>query len=84
VRVRCVLTNACGTVLGAPAILTAISIDVDRDGDEGTDADIEAFFAAVGGSRCPACDSLDFDGDGESVTDADIEAFFRLLAGGSC
>ena len=84
VRVRCVLTNACGTVLGAPAILTVISIDVDRDGDEGTDADIEAFFAAVGGSRCPACDSLDFDGDGESVTDADIEAFFRLLAGGSC
>ncbi len=58
--------------------------DFDGDGDTGTDADIEAFFACLAGNCCPACGRADFDGDGDSGTDADIEAFFRVLAGGSC
>ena len=60
--------------------------DFDCDGEGGTDADIEAFFACLAGN-CPAVpcpSSADFDGDGDTATDADIEAFFRVLAGGAC
>jgi hypothetical protein len=63
---------ACGTA------------DFDGDGDFGTDADIEAFFACLAGSCCAECFGVDFNGDGDSGTDADIEAFFRVLAGQSC
>jgi len=67
---------------------TCGSIDFDGDGDEGTDADIEAFFIRLAGGPCPTapveCESTDFDGDGDEGTDADIEAFFRRLAGGAC
>jgi len=58
--------------------------DFDGDGDTGTDADIEAFFACLGGNCCAACGTADFDGDGDSGTDLDIEAFFRVLGGGEC
>jgi len=60
------------------------STDFDGDGDEATDADIEAFFAAIAGNPCAGCGSTDFDGDGDEATDADIEAFFRVIAGGPC
>jgi hypothetical protein len=62
------------------------SADFDCNGDIGTDADIEAFFACLAG-LCPGppcSSSADFDGDGDSGTDADIEAFFRILAGNPC
>jgi hypothetical protein len=58
--------------------------DFDGDGDVGTDADIEAFFACIGGTCCPACGSPDFNGDGQSGTGGDVEAFFRILGGGDC
>ena len=58
--------------------------DFDGDGDLGTDADIEAFFACLAGNCCALCGSADFNGDGDLGTDADIEAFFRVLAGGPC
>jgi hypothetical protein len=60
--------------------------DFDGDGDVGTDADIEAFFACLAGTCCPTCfaGGADFNGDGDVGTDADIEAFFRVLAGGPC
>ncbi len=62
------------------------SADFDGDGDIGTDADIEAFFACLAGNCCPTCyeGGADFNGDGDLGTDADIEAFFRVLAGGDC
>ena len=62
------------------------SIDFDGDGDEGTDADIEAFFIVLAAGVCPTgtCGSIDFDGDGDEGTDADIEAFFRVIAAGPC
>jgi hypothetical protein len=60
------------------------SADFNHDGDVGTDADIEAFFACLGGNCCAACDSADFNHDGDVGTDADIEAFFRVLGGGAC
>jgi probable HAF family extracellular repeat protein len=60
------------------------SADFDGDGDVGTDADIEAFFACLAGNCCAACGSADFNGDGDVGADADIEAFFRVLAGGAC
>jgi len=60
--------------------------DFNGDGDYGTDADIEAFFACLGGDCCLTCYVLgaDFNGDGDWGTDADIEAFFRVLGGGNC
>jgi hypothetical protein len=60
--------------------------DFDNDGDIGTDADIDAFFACLGGNCCAQCWSggADFNGDGDVGTDADIESFFRVLAGGPC
>jgi autotransporter-associated beta strand protein len=62
------------------------SVDFNCDGDVGTDADIEAFFACLSGT-CPSlpCTSdADFNYDGDVGTDADIEAFFRVLGGGAC
>jgi hypothetical protein len=62
------------------------SADFNCDGDIGTDADIEGFFACLAGN-CPSqpcTNSADFNGDGDVGTDADIEAFFRVLAGGNC
>jgi hypothetical protein len=60
------------------------SSDFNGDGDFGTDADIEAFFACLAGNCCATCWSSDFNGDGDFGTDADIEAFFRVLGGGNC
>jgi phosphatidylinositol-3-phosphatase len=80
----CIMSNACGQVVSAPAMLWVNSADFNGDGDLGTDADIEAFFSCLGGECCPACGSADFDADGDIGTDADIEAFFRVLAGGAC
>ncbi|HYE63004.1 MAG TPA: FG-GAP-like repeat-containing protein [Phycisphaerales bacterium] len=50
----CVI-NACGQVYSNPATLTVTgcpSADYNRDGDVGTDADIEAFFRILGGGPC--------------------------------
>jgi hypothetical protein len=60
--------------------------DFNGDGDFGTDADIEAFFACLAGNCCAACypGGSDFNADGDFGTDQDIESFFRVLAGGPC
>ncbi|HYE62733.1 MAG TPA: FG-GAP-like repeat-containing protein [Phycisphaerales bacterium] len=60
--------------------------DFNGDGDLGTDADIEAFFACLGGNCCETCyaGGADFNADGDWGTDADIESFFRVLGGGPC
>jgi hypothetical protein len=70
----------------SPCGPTCGTADFDGDGDVGTDADIESFFACLAGNCCPTCHpgGADFDGDGDTGTDADIEAFFRVLAGGNC
>ncbi len=62
------------------------SADFNCDGEVGTDADIEAFFACLSGTCPPApCTSTaDFNADGDVGTDADIDAFFRVLGGGAC
>jgi hypothetical protein len=73
-----VLNEGC-----APTCGTA---DFDGDGDVGTDADIEAFFACLAGICCDTCfpGGSDFNMDGDAGTDADIESFFRVLSGGPC
>jgi hypothetical protein len=87
---RCYISqNDPARAVNSRAALLTISPctpDFNRDGDTGTDADIEAFFACLAGNCCPACDPLgvDFNGDGDHGTDQDIESFFRVLAGGSC
>jgi hypothetical protein len=83
-QVRCVVANACGGTTSNEATIYLSSADFNGDGDLGTDADIEAFFACLGGSCCATCGSADFNGDGDVGTDADIESFFRVLAGGNC
>ncbi len=60
------------------------NVDFNNDGDVGTDADIDAFFACLAGNCCATCGSADFNGDGDVGTDADIDAFFRVLGGGTC
>ncbi len=75
------ISNMGLALLDSVAICTA---DFDGDGDIGTDADIEAFFACLAGNCCATCASPDFNGDGDVGTDADIESFFRVLAGGAC
>jgi probable HAF family extracellular repeat protein len=83
-QVRCIVGNSCGSATSNQATLTINSADFNGDGDVGTDSDIEAFFACLGGNCCAACGSADFNGDGDVGTDADIESFFRVLAGGAC
>ena len=77
------LTGACFVGQTGPTCGTA---DFDGDGDFGTDADIESFFACLSGNCCATCWHLgaDFNADGDAGTDSDIEAFFRVLAGGHC
>ncbi len=79
-------TATDGSVFGLTVLAPACgSADFNGDGDVGTDADIEAFFACLGGNCCAMCPpDADFNGDGDTGTDADIEAFFRVLAGGTC
>ncbi len=57
-----------------------------RDGDIGTDADIESFFACLSGSCCSTRGSEPptSTATGTFGTDADIESFFRVLGGGPC
>jgi hypothetical protein len=87
-QVRCVVTTPCGDTYSDPTTLTLVactcSADFNNDGDVGTDADIDAFFACLGGNCCATCGSADFNGDGDVGTDADIESFFRVLGGGPC
>jgi hypothetical protein len=80
----CLVANSCVAVSIGNAKLLLNSSDFDHNGDGGTDADIEAFFACLAGNCCATCGTADFNGDGDTGTDADIEAFFRVLAGGSC
>jgi hypothetical protein len=88
----CVVSNNCGGMASNSAELIIAggsncgTSDFDGDGDFGTDADIESFFACLAGNCCATCWHLgaDFNGDGDSGTDSDIEAFFRVLAGQPC
>jgi hypothetical protein len=84
-------TTAAGTsgttnsaLLRVRAVVLTCTADFNADGDIGTDADIEAFFACLAGNCCQTCASADFNGDGDVGTDGDIESFFRVLAGGNC
>ena len=51
-NLRCIVTNACGSVTSNEATLTINTTDFDGDGDAGTDADIEAFFRVIAGGLC--------------------------------
>jgi hypothetical protein len=85
---RTIVGNGSNNVTGQSVWIARLrrcgSADFNHDGDSGTDADIEAFFACLAGNCCAACEPIDFNGDGDAGTDADIEAFFRVLAGGTC
>jgi len=78
------ITNGSATMPASGSRADICSADFNGDGDTGTDLDIEAFFAALGGNQCPTCGSADFNGDGDTGTDLDIESFFSVLGGGPC
>lgn len=72
--------GTAGANWNVPAVRTiGGTADFDGDGDSGTDADIEAFFACLGGNCCGTCGSADFDHDGDTGTDGDIEAFYAAM-----
>ena len=85
---QCVITDACGQAhlvdVDLDVLPGSCSADFNNDGDVGTDADIQAFFACLSGNCCAACGDADFNGDGDVGTDQDIESFFRVLGGGAC
>jgi len=83
---RFVVNRLNVTGSGSFTVIVCGTPDFNGDGDFGTDADIEAFFACLGGNCCATCfaGGPDFNGDGDFGTDADIESFFRVLAGGAC
>ena len=75
-RVRCVVTNTCGSVTSGPATLTICSADFNCDGELNPD-DLADFVGAY--FALPAMPAADFNGDGENNPDdlADyIGAFF--------
>jgi len=76
--------STLGHPAGGYARLIFPHADFNGDGDYGTDQDIEAFFACIGGHCCPTCGSADFNADGDLATDQDIESFFRVLGGHAC
>jgi|GEM_PF-6381964 len=63
---------------------SSCTADFNGDGEAGTDADIEAFFACLAGRCCERCGAVDFNNDGDHGTDQDIESFFRVLSGAAC
>ena len=85
-----VAMTACGPLPSPAAVLTIVpacgTSDYNGDGDIGTDQDIEAFFACLGGTCCDTCHpgGSDFNNDGDAGTDQDIESFFRVLGGNPC
>ncbi len=77
-------TDGTSGLYSTAPLTTCGSADFNHDGDTGTDADVDAFFACLAGNCCPGCGSADFNGDGDIGTDADIDSFFRVLGGGPC
>jgi hypothetical protein len=79
-------TNRTEALLWTRQLRTCGTADFTGDGNAGTDADIEAFFACLAGQCCPTCypGGSDFNADNDHGTDQDIESFFRVLAGAAC
>ncbi|HYE63394.1 MAG TPA: hypothetical protein VD997_15485 [Phycisphaerales bacterium] len=79
------LFRRAGWIATLPHTLRCLSADIDQDGVT-SDADVQAFFACLGGNCCSTCDqrAADFNGDGDAATDQDIESFFRVLIGQHC
>jgi hypothetical protein len=85
-ELRLRVTTPCGGVFFSQAAAVTVDslADFDRDGDIGTDQDIEAFFACIAGECCPGCPNPDINRDGIPGNGPDIQSFFRVLAGGGC
>ncbi|MBS0198428.1 MAG: VCBS repeat-containing protein [Planctomycetes bacterium] len=83
VRFRCVVSNYCGSVTSASALLTVCAClvcpaDFNQDGGiDGTD--VSAFFDRWEVGHCDA----DVNGDG-GVDGADVDRFFAAWEGGGC
>lgn len=62
------------------SFLVGGNCDVNLDGDNGTDSDIELFMDCTGsGSDGPGCELADWDANSDIGTTADIAAFFYSL-----
>jgi len=65
-RVRCIVSNACGSVTSGPATLTICAADFNCDGELNPD-DLADFVGAY--FALPAIPAADFNGDGENNPD---------------
>lgn len=75
-RVRCVVTNSCGSTIGRPALLTVCPGEYNCDG--GVDgADVESFFS----DWESGIDAADLNSDG-GVDGADVQSFFESWEAG--
>ncbi len=90
--IRCVVSNACGSVTSNPAILTLLdsccdSLDFNADSLFPDDADLLDFLSVLAGGNCSpgnTCSDIDFNNDGLFPDDNDLVSFLSVLAGGSC
>ncbi|MEY3231555.1 MAG: hypothetical protein RL689_1644 [Planctomycetota bacterium] len=77
---RCVVSNACGTLVSPVATVAPPFCPADFNGDGGVDgADVEAFFDAWTAGDQAADVNLDGGVDG-----TDVETFFTLWTAGGC
>ncbi len=82
-RVRCAVTNACGSLNSNPATLTlcaCLACPADFNQDGGVDGvDVQAFFASWEVGNCDADVNLDGGVDG-----SDVNSFFAVWEDGRC
>jgi trimeric autotransporter adhesin len=89
-RVRCVVTNACGSATTDPATLYASQCDcVDFNNDSlfPDSLDIDDFLSVFSGGLCsndPNCNDTDFNNDGLFPDTADIDSLLSVFSGGPC
>jgi hypothetical protein len=77
---RCVVSNACGTLITPPATIGSTFCAADFNADGGVDgSDVEAFFAAWAAGDHMA----DVNQDG-GVDGSDVEGFFNAWGAGGC
>ncbi len=90
--IRCIVSNACGSVTSNTATLTVLEaccdpIDFNQNSLFPEDQDLVDFLSVLAGGDCSpgnTCSDIDFNNDGLFPDDTDLIAFLTVLAGGAC
>jgi hypothetical protein len=88
-RVRCEVSNVCGTIASSPAPLEVAQcdcIDFNGDGVFPDNQDIIDFLDVFSGGVCPtgACGDIDFNNDLIFPDNQDVISLLRVFSGGPC